>query len=273
MRRHAAEEAGAPAGQDLTLSARPGFLVALALSLGLHVGLLAPWAILTPPPSAPELQVRLQAPVAPPATSPMKPARARQTAASAPKVAPPASLAAPAAPSAEEWRLASAYTPRNAKRYRNAWGQQVRSQMGTALAGPDQGLVRLRIEIAPDGKVVKVEELWSTSKKASELAWRAIRALPPLPPTPSGKPLVFEQTISFLPYETGWPPSYALDCLPEPETFKNPFAWDGASAAKPADREHRPPPPEGCPPDATAETIEEEERSFKRQMEQWRWGR
>jgi len=257
----------------LSQSVRPGFLVALALSLGLHVGLLAPWAILAPPPPAPELQVRLQTPAMPPAASHVKPARARQAAAPAPKATPPASLAAPVAPSAEEWRLASAYAPRNAKRYRNAWGQQVRSQMGTAVAGPDQGLVRFRIEIAPDGKVVRVEELWSTSKKASELASRAIRDMPPLPPTPSGKPLVFEQTISFLPYETGWPPSYALDCLPEPETFRNPYAWDGASAANVPDREHRPPPPEGCPPDATAGTIEEEESSFKRQMEQWRWGR
>lgn len=185
----------------------------------------------------------------------------------------PASLAAPPAPSAEEWQLASTYTPRNGKRYRHAWGQQVRSMMGTAVEGPDQGLVRFRIEIAPDGKVAKVEELWSTSEKASKLAWQAIRTLPPLPPTPTGKPLVFEQTISFLPYETGWPPSYHLDCLPEPEPFRNPYAWDGTSPQKVAEREHRPPPPEGCPPDATAETIEEEERSARRQMDQWRWGR
>lgn len=146
--------------------------------------------------------------------------------------------------------------------------------MGTAVEGPDQGVVRFRIEIAPDGKIVKVEELWSTSETASKLAWKAIQNLPPLPPTPTGKPLIFEQTISFLPYETGWPPSYKLDCLPEPLPFDNPFAWDGSSPANVEKRrEHRPPPPDGCPPDSTEETIEEEENSFKRQMDQWRWGR
>lgn len=186
----------------------------------------------------------------------------------------PASLAAPPAPTAEEWQLAATYALRNSKRYRNAWGQQVRSQMGTAVEGPDQGQVRFRIEIAPDGKIARVEELWSTSAKASELAWKAIRNFPPTPPTPTGKPLIFEQTISFLPRETGWPPSYQLDCLPEPEQFKNPFAWNGATQPpEPAERNHRPPPPEGCPPDSTADTIEEEERSMKRQMDQWRWGR
>ena len=184
-----------------------------------------------------------------------------------------ASLDAPPAPSAEEWQLASTYTLRNGKRYRHAWSQQVRSMMGTAVEGPDQGMVRFRIEIAPDGKVAKVEELWSTSEKASKLAWQAIRNLPPLPPTPTGKPLVFEQTISFMPYETGWPPSYKLDCLPEPKPFDNPFAWDGASPQVVVERKHRPPPPEGCPPDSTEATIEEEENSFKRQMDQWRWGR
>mgnify|MGYP002336070529 CR=1 FL=1 len=144
---------------------------------------------------------------------------------------------------------------------------------GTAVGGPGQGVVRFRIEIAPEGKIAKVEELWSTSEVASKLARKAIQDLPSLPPTPTGKPLIFEQTISFLPYETGWPPSYKLDCLPEPLPFDNPFAWDGSSPAKVAKREHRPPPPDGCPPDSTEDTIEEEERSFERQMDQWRWGR
>jgi hypothetical protein len=108
----------------------------------------------------------------------------------------PAFLPAPPAPTSEEWQLASTCSPRNSKRYHNAWGQQVRSMMGTAVEGPDQRQVRFRIEIAPDGKVAKV-----------------------------------------------------------------------------ATREHRPPPPAGCPPDSTADMIEEEEKSFSRQMDQWRWGR
>lgn len=92
-------------------------------------------------------------------------------------------------------------------------------------------------------------------------------------PTPDRKPLIFEQTISFMPYETGWPPSYKLDCLPEPETFKNKFAWDGKSPPKAVEYRHRPSPPDGCPPDSTEDTIEAEEASFRRQMDQWRWAR
>lgn len=184
-----------------------------------------------------------------------------------------ASMSAPPPPTPEEWKLASTYTLRNSKRYRYNWGQLVRSKMGTAVEGPDQGQVRFRIEIAPDGKIAKVETLWTTSQQAEKLAMNAIQSMPPLPPTPTGKPLVFEQTISFEPFESGWPPSYKLDCLPEPLPFNNPFAWNGSSPPNAAKREHRPPPPEGCPPDSTEDTIEEEERSFKRQMEQWRWAR
>ncbi len=257
-------------------------LAALALSLAIHAGVM--WSpvflALRPfPPPPPPVQVTLQAePPAPVPDLPPRPAKAKHkppaaATALADPATTPASLAAPPPPSAEEWKLASSYTLKNGKRYRHAWGQQVRSMMGTAVAGPDQGQVHFRITIAPDGSVARVEELWSTSEVASKLAWKAIRNLPPLPPTPTGKPLVFEQTISFLPHETGWPPSYALDCLPEPEPFTNPFAWDGTSPRKVVERGHRPPPPEGCPPDSTADSIEEEERALKRQMEQWRWGR
>jgi len=190
----------------------------------------------------------------------------------------PASLEAPPPPSAEEWQLASTYKLKNSKRYRNNWGQLVRSMMGTAVEGPGQGMVRFRIEIAPDGTLANIKELWSTSENASKLAWHAIKSLPPLPPTPNGQPLIFERTISFLPYETGWPPSYTLDCLPDPPTFKNPFAWDGKSpqeqvrqqAAKqnPAEASQ-----EKCVTDSTAETIEQEEGEMKRQTEIYRWGR
>lgn len=191
-----------------------------------------------------------------------------------------ASLEAPPPPSAEEWQLASTYKLRNSKRYRHNWGQLVRSMMGTAVEGPGQGMVRFRIEIAPDGTLENVKELWSTSENASKLAWQAIKSLPPLPPTPTGKPLVFERTISFLPYETGWPPSYTLDCLPDPPAFKNPFAWDGKSQQEqvkyqtpkpvPADAEAS---QEKCVTDSTADTIEQEEGEMKRQTEINRWGR
>jgi hypothetical protein len=192
----------------------------------------------------------------------------------------PASLEAPPAPSAEEWQLASTYKLKNSKRYRHNWGQLVRSMMGTAVEGAGQGMVRFRIEIAPDGTLASVKELWSTSSNASRLALEAIKSLPALPPTPTGQPLIFERTISFLPYETGWPPSYTLDCLPDPPAFKNPFAWDGKSPQEAvrhqapkrasADAEAA---QEKCVTDSTAETIEQEETEMKRQVEIYRWGR
>ena len=263
---------------------RRGFLIALAISLALHASLLPSWWG-KPKPHPPEeplqLHLRIEPEVKPPSPKPQKAKLAKLARPQIVPETPPspvqekvlASMSAPPAPTAEEWQLASTYTPRNSKRYRHAWGQQVRSMMGTAVEGPDQGAVRFRIEIAPDGKIAKVEELWSTSEVASKLAREAIQNLPPLPPIPTGKPLIFEQTISFQPYETGWPPSYKLDCLPEPLPFNNPFAWNGSSPPNVATREHRPPPPDGCPPDSTEDTIEEEERSFKRQMDQWRWAR
>jgi hypothetical protein len=271
---------------------RIGFLAALLLSLAFHASLLLPWWSKVRPPAPEEpMQLRLmpRPEVKPPPKSkppkakplkPVKPIAVPDTPLPPAPEKAPLSMPAPPAPTAEEWKIASTYTLKNSKRYRYNWGQQVRSMMGTAVEGPGQGVVRFRIEIAPDGKIAKVEELWSTSELASELAWNAIRNLPPLPPTPTGKPLVFEQTISFLPYETGWPPSYKLDCLPDPPIFKNQFAWDGASP-RPGAREYpesgspsgRAPPSADCDPDSTADSIEEEERELKRQMELLRWGR
>lgn len=273
------------------LRSKRGVFIAFILSLAFHAGLMRSWlGEKSKPPVAEEpMQLRIMAKPeaqAPPSEAqkvlaprpPKSPKLAMPQAMSETPLVPlpgkvPASMSAPPTPTAEEWQLASTYTLRNSKRYRHAWGQQVRSMMGTAVEGPGQGQVRFRIEIAPDGTITGVKELWSTSDAASKLAWSVIRKLPSLPPTPTGKPLVFDHTISFLSYETGWPPSYQLDCLPEPEPFKNPFAWDGSSAPVVARREHRPPPPKGCPPDSTAATIEEEEHEMKRQTDQWRWGR
>jgi hypothetical protein len=141
----------------------------------------------------------------------------------------PATQDAPAAPTAEEWAFASSYTLKNSKGYRHTWGKQVRSMMGTAVEGPDQGQVRFRIEIAPNGTIVNVETLWKTSDKAETLARKAIYSMPASPPTPTGKPLIFERTISFTPFATDDAPFYADDCLPDSPSFNNPFAWDGKS--------------------------------------------
>jgi len=298
------------------LEVRTSFLLALAVSLGFHAGLLALWKVKAPPhpPVSETLQVRLEiTPIQemkhPPDAGRAKPAHLKHLATgsvghstkprSKPSIPTPpsaeekerariadsipasptpeknlASMPAPPPPTQEEWEQASTYTLKNSKRYRYNWGQLVRSKMGTAVEGLQQGLVRLHIEIAPDGKLAKVEVLWSTSEIAEKLALQAIRSLPPLPPTPTGKPLVFEKTIAFMPFETGWPPSYKLDCLPDVLPFNNPFAWDGSSQgpAESASRSHRPPPPADCIIDSTADSIEEEDRELKRQMDQWRWG-
>lgn len=186
---------------------------------------------------------------------------------------PLASMDAPPAPTAEEWAFAAKYTHKNSKGYRHNWGQQVRSMMGTATEGPDQGVVRFRIEIAPDGRLAKLDTLWSTSAKAEHLARYAIEHMPPLPPTPTGKPLVFEKTISFTPYANDGPPSYKDDCLPDTPAFSNPFAWDGASAPT---RKERPTTPkldpqamEECLRQLPKDTLEAEMARDQRIMDQW----
>ena len=265
-------------------------LLALALSLGVHAGLLALGKSQTPPPppAVPEpLRVELM-PAPEQAVKPVRPARPAPPSVGKPKPvrvpdAPsppvpekmPATMAAPPAPTAEEWQLASTYTLKNSKRYRYNWGQQVRSMMGTAVEGERQGLVRFRIEIAPDGTLARADVLWSTSELVEQLALQAIRSMPPLPPTPTGKPLVFEKTIAFVPFETGWPPIYKNDCLPDPPSFQNPFAWNGSSPqrAQHADPENaassRSAAAQTECPDAGPDSIEAEEKDMERQFKVW----
>ena len=186
-----------------------------------------------------------------------------------------ASMPAPPPPTPEEWEQASTYTLKNSKRYRYNWGQLVRSMMGTAVEGVQQGLVRFRIEVAPDGTLAKADVLWSTSEIAEKLALQAIRSLPPLPPTPTGKPLVFEKTIAFVPFETGWPPIYKNDCLPDPPSFHNRFAWNGSSPQRTAQvHPENASPSEGAAsqaecPDAGPDSIEAEEKDMERQFKEW----
>ena len=190
---------------------------------------------------------------------------------------PPASRAAPPAPTAEEWAFASTYKLKNSKGYRHTWGQQVRSMMGTAVEGPDQGMVRFRIEVAPDGSLTRLETLWSTSAVAERLARQAVDGMPRWPPTPTGQPLIFEKTISFSPFASDDPPLYQDDCLPDPPVFSNPFAWDGQSArlqvqAKPIEK----PDPEAladCLKQLPQDTVEAASARDRRLLEQWDFDR
>lgn len=185
----------------------------------------------------------------------------------------PAFMEAPPAPSAQEWALAAGYSLKNSKRYRYTWGQQVRSMMGTAMEGPDQGVVRFRIEIAPEGTLVRLETLWTTSAKAEALARKAVESMPPLPPTPTGKPLIFEKTISFQPFAQDDAPIYKYDCEPDPPAFSNPFVFDGRSPAVPIVQ----PPAEELDPQALEECLKQlpqdsfegETAHDQRQFKQW----
>ena len=201
-----------------------------------------------------------------------------------PVVAPPpvaaashplATQVAPPAPSAEEWAFAARYSLRNSKAYRYTWGQQVRSLMGTAVEGPDQGMVRFRVEIAPDGSLTRLDTLWSTSPVAERLARQAIRHMPQWPPTPTGRPLVFERTISFSPFAPDGPPLYRNDCQPELTAHRNRFAWDGRSEPRmsedPPAEVMDPQALEDCLKQLPKDSIEAEAARDQRVMDRWGW--
>ncbi len=182
-------------------------------------------------------------------------------------------MVAPPAPTVDEWAVAAKYPLKNSKRYRYSWGQQVRSMMGTAVEGPDQGVVRFRVEIAPSGALARLETLWTTSAVAEKLARKAIEDMPALPPTPTGEPLIFEQTISFQPFASDGPPLYKDDCLPDPPVFRNPFAWDGKSPqvrAEPATAKKLDPQVlKECLKLLPQDSIEAESAHDQRLLDQW----
>ena len=298
--------AARPDGQRLMPIRTKKFVFAVLLSVALHIlgvvalvhgGLDSKPRVEAPRPA--EHVIRLEVMSAPPKASaeappPDLPHQIRASA-TAPKLAtalrvaretvampppterPQAFMAAPPAPTAQEWAQASTYTLKNSKRYRYTWGQQVRSMMGTAIEGPDQGVVRFRVEIAPDGKLARLETLWTTSALAEQLARKAVANMPALPPTPTGRPLIFETTISFQPFDAGGPPIYKHDCLPDPPAYGNPFVWDGTSPQVRAPQ----PPAEKPAPQALAEclkqlpedTIEAESAHDQRQLDQWGSGK
>lgn len=254
---------------------QPTRSAAIWLSIALHLGLFLLWASYEgfvfekPKDKNPEIiEVQLEDPIA-------KTNSALNTSQNSDKE--PASFAAPSAPTAEEWAFASKYTLKNSKGYRHSFGQQVRSMMGTAVEGPDQGQVRFRIEIAPSGSVTKVETLWKTSDKAEQLARKAITFMPALPPTPTSKPLIFERTISFTPYATNDVPIYRDDCQPDAPAFINPFAWNGKSPQEIKQNK----PSEKLSAEALAECLKQLPQDSvegvaahnQRQFEQWRSGK
>lgn len=223
----------------------------------------------SPPPAAPQAQAPTpsskrtrEAPAEPapsaPDTSPVKPRASRD---------------APAPPSAEDWAMASTYTLKNGKRYRYNWGLQLRSLMGTAVEGENNGVVRFRVTIAPDGTLALLETLWATSAATERLARQAMERMPPLPPTPGGAPLVFERTIAFNPWSDETPPIYKDDCLPDPPQLRNPYVWDGQSPQGPAVQ----PVADKLDPEAYAEclkqlpqdTVEAEAAHNERQIKRW----
>ncbi len=259
----------------MTKQPAPMRSVAIWLSIALHLGLFLLWVsyegftYLKPKDKNPDIiEVQLEEPIA---------KTNSDLSASQNSDKQPASLAAPSAPTAEEWAFASKYTLKNSKGYRHSFGQQVRSMMGTAVEGPDQGQVRFRIEIAPNGSVTKVETLWKTSDKAEQLARKAITSMPSLPPTPTGKPLIFERTISFTPFATNDAPVYRDDCLPDTPAFGNLFAWDGKSPQE--IRQNKP--SEKLSAEALAECLKQLPQDStegvaahnQRQFEQWRSGK
>jgi hypothetical protein len=233
--------------------------------------------VLPPPPEdAPAKVQKPSAAMKPLTTDPQIPTLSAETPAiSASKVKQAVSMAAPPPPTADEWAFAGKYTNKNSKGYRYSWGQQVRSMMGTVVEGPDQGFVRFRIEISPDGSVAKLDTLWTTSAVAERLARKAIQIMPPLPPTPTGKPLIFEKTISFTPFASDGPPSYKDDCLPDPPVFRNPFAWDGKSpqvaAEVPKTEKLDPQAMEECLRQLPKDSVEAELARDRREMERWGW--
>jgi hypothetical protein len=284
----------------MPISRRPPWL-AVALSLLLHAVALG-WLLLAPsrtadrppaptppnevvmiemapppvaPPPTPPPATPAEPPPAPAATLPeLAPAPSVATVATSPN-APRAPLSqdAPPAPTAEEWAFAARYPLKNSKGYRYHWGQQVRSLMGTATEGPEQGVVRFRVEIAPNGTLARLDTLWATSAAAEQRARQAVASLPPLPPTPTGQPLVFEKTISFSPFTSDIPPIYKDDCLPDPPSFRNRFAWGGAGQPvrdeSPGDEASPALPMEECLKLLPQDSMEAETANDQRQLRQW----
>lgn len=154
----------------------------MALSVALHAAALG-WVVAVSAPSKPKVLpddvsfVELVQTPKPPSLPAPPPVAAQRTAPVDPPAAPAPSVPipdistaapellnkpyreAPPTPNEQEWAAAASYALKNSKRYRYTWGQQVRSMMGTAFDGPDQGVVRFRVVIAPNGRLTELQTL------------------------------------------------------------------------------------------------------------------
>lgn len=248
--------------------AKAEYLFAVSLSVTLHALVLAAAGLYAFKPSQPEtptpeekvvfLEMLAAAPPEPPAdpapapTQPL-PAAAPARPTPAPAIGVPtdatptpaaqdqarAQMEAPPAPTAEEWARASTYKLKNSKRYRHTWGQQIRSMMGTAFEGPDQGVVRFRVEIAPDGRLTRLETLWSTSPAAEQLARKAIENMRPCPRRRRAGPWSLKRPLPSSPSPWTTPPPTKTTACPigPPSTTPTP-----GMAKPPRGRRSSPPP-------------------------------
>jgi hypothetical protein len=168
----------------------------------------------------------------------------------------PASMAAPSAPTAEEWAFASTYKLKNSKGYRYTWGQQVRSMMGTAVEGPDQGMVRFRIEIAPDGSLTRLDTLWSTSAVAERLARQAIGSIAAMAAHADRTALDLREDHLLLAVRVGRPPALQgrLPARPAGVQQSVRLGWNLSPSAGPgqATRQAGPPGTRGLPQSTAA---------------------
>jgi hypothetical protein len=125
----------------------------------------------------------------------------------------------------------------------------------------------------PGGQLARLDTWWTTSASVEQRARRAVEQLPPLPPTPNGKPLVFEMTIVFDAFTLEAPPLYKNDCEPDPPQHGNRFAWDGRSpqvaAAQPQATRLDPVAYAECLRQLPPDSIEAEAASDERQQKQW----
>ncbi|MBK6388270.1 MAG: energy transducer TonB [Rhodoferax sp.] len=225
----------------------------------------------TPPERPDQTLAQAPAPKLPPARAAALQAPRETVAAPPPGERPLTSMNAPPAPTAQEWAAAGQYTLKNSKRYRYTWGQQVRSMMGTAIEGPDQGAVRFRIEIAPTGKLARLDTLWTTSATVEKRARKPLKDAAAAS-HPHRQAPVFENNSVFNAFDADAPHlqirlSARSASLRQPVCVERQIA-PGACRAAVAGKAD-PQAVADCLKQLPQDTIEAESAHNQRQLEQW----